>query len=509
MIIEFGPGLIYTHPQTAFDALVAELGSDVFTESHTLLGKGGIYTVPGGGATAVLEIDTITPSNPLTEDELFPLIIKGDEGEEVIFQGSGGIAVTDSDKTINCVHVSNIEIEVTSNNGSAIRLSTQFGPDWRHSEGWRFDNCYFHVDPSLTDTFAIKGAPFRVFADNIKIEGFKHFIGYPIEIANANFITGFINGSVIDVQESVVIYDNDTGITTDITLPAFVFLGCTVKGKVGIELSGQSIQVMLFATFNCILDFGVADGMIFKLLESGGGFIFLYGDGCVANVDEYLGQTKGTNYDPDFTYFQDFLCSHRNSIVVDDIELETNLQPGPTSPALNAGLTVPFSAYNGVSLLHTCDAGAYQFVYPGYCTAQDVIDGTGVSYNQLNLESDVALRGLISDWIRGVSGIIDGYCNTSWPLNTHPEGIRRVCTSMMSIVVAVAVERRKHGFIRINDFSIKLIEDDLLTDATKEMLDLFKPGVDVPASGDAVPMFGIGGMTSGDIDNIRERNEWD
>jgi len=81
---DYGPGRTYSTPQAAFDALVAQVGSSEFTETHYLRGWPGTYGQ--GPSGAVLALTTVSPTRR------YPLFVDAQQGESVIFDDEGGAA---------------------------------------------------------------------------------------------------------------------------------------------------------------------------------------------------------------------------------------------------------------------------------------------------------------------------------------------------------------------------------------------------------------------------------
>lgn len=82
VIWDYGPGRTYSSPQAAFDALVSQVGSNPFSETHYIRGWSGTY---GQGASGyVLYVTTVSPTHQ------YPLVLDAESGEDVVFDDEGG-----------------------------------------------------------------------------------------------------------------------------------------------------------------------------------------------------------------------------------------------------------------------------------------------------------------------------------------------------------------------------------------------------------------------------------
>jgi len=123
----------------------------------------------------------------------------------------------------------------------------------------------------------------------------------------------------------------------------------------------------------------------------------------------------------------------------------------------------------------------------GYCLVSEVIEATGVEPAQFDLETAGELATLLGSWIQQASSIINSYCRTTWAIGTQPAGIRRAALMMVAEIVAVAIQRRKSPFVQVNNFTVKQVEDSLLTSEVTKLLDLYRSGVAAAAT-----LFGMG-----------------
>jgi len=471
-VYEFGPDKTYASPQAALEALAAAVGSAEFTETHILRGYTGTYTPPTGDT--VLNIHTVEPSLFLSGPHW--LKIEGAEGESVKFEGK---YCADADQRfMNNVWFSNIEMEVTENDGRALNFAYFNGLIWIFPDGFLYEDCNIHCDEGLTGTYGIYNASYRTFIEQSKIQGFRTCVGIRDETFGHGLITTFMNGSILESPEyGFYIFDDQV----EEAIYLVSALGCTIKSKIGVHASGSAWNLGAAISFNSIWDHSVEDGLVVEIPDIGSGSFYFYGDGSLISVYEYFLDDKWGSYTVEdaMTFYRAMLRAHLHSNAVagepDYLKLDEDLYPESGSPALQFGVGAPYLSLNGVSGSRgMTDCGAYQPSPIGYCTPDQVIRMTGIQDQEFE-EIEGRLNEQLIIWISQASQIIDQYTLKTWDY-PWPEGICRACTMMASNIVGLARQRRKLDAISPQDITLKIVrerESEILTSEVKEILDLF------------------------------------
>jgi len=120
-------------------------------------------------------------------------------------------------------------------------------------------------------------------------------------------------------------------------------------------------------------------------------------------------------------------------------------------------------------------ANAFEIIagFDGYCSTTDVIQLTGIKYQDLELSNDTELDIVLAGWILDATDIIDIWTNNSWQDIAVPRGIKNICMRMVANLVHLSVERRKSPLVQIGDFNIEMIEDAMLTDEIKKLMEYY------------------------------------
>lgn len=117
-----------------------------------------------------------------------------------------------------------------------------------------------------------------------------------------------------------------------------------------------------------------------------------------------------------------------------------------------------------------------------YSTAQDVIDFTGILPGDLNLVDisggDTAseqLVTIIEGWLEEVKDLIDRDRNRDYAAESPdiPPGIHFIAKRIAANMVAQAVLRRDSPIIRINDYAVKMVSDEVFTPAIRRDLAVY------------------------------------
>jgi hypothetical protein len=141
-----------------------------------------------------------------------------------------------------------------------------------------------------------------------------------------------------------------------------------------------------------------------------------------------------------------------------------------------------------------------------YASPADVISFSGVIAADLGTADDDALNVLLTSWLTDITDRIDIFCGTSWKGGVVPNPIKSVCLRACTNMVGYAVQNRKTPIVKVNDYSIKLIEGKVLTDELKEILKDYKVSPEEDGETDSGALgIGLGVITeeeeeSGDYD---------
>lgn len=114
-----------------------------------------------------------------------------------------------------------------------------------------------------------------------------------------------------------------------------------------------------------------------------------------------------------------------------------------------------------------------------YSTAAAVIESTGIGPEDLGMETSQALTTWIEARLKEIKNLIDQDRNRDYAAEAEtagkevPAGIHGIALRMMSNHVGHANLRRTTPIIRVDDFSIKMIEDRVFTPAIRDDLKRF------------------------------------
>lgn len=112
-----------------------------------------------------------------------------------------------------------------------------------------------------------------------------------------------------------------------------------------------------------------------------------------------------------------------------------------------------------------------------YSTPEDVIAFTGARPEDFSLVSAGELLDLIRSWLIEVKDLIDQDRNRDYHAEVAegtrtevPPGIHNIAKRMAANMVALAMLRRETPVVKIDDFSIRMVEDQMLTRAIRQDL---------------------------------------
>lgn len=117
-----------------------------------------------------------------------------------------------------------------------------------------------------------------------------------------------------------------------------------------------------------------------------------------------------------------------------------------------------------------------------YSTAVDVIGATGVEPDDLSQADSASLTSLIEDWLLEIKDIIDADRKRDFldEAGGDPLAVRKlvhnVAKRMASNMVALAVLRRDTSIVKMDDFSVQLVSDRVLTEDVRRDLALIPRG---------------------------------
>lgn len=132
-----------------------------------------------------------------------------------------------------------------------------------------------------------------------------------------------------------------------------------------------------------------------------------------------------------------------------------------------------------------------------YCTTEEVIGLTGVTPKKLKLDGDdnESLNTLLTKWISQAESLIDSYCRTSW--TDVPGAVSNVCLRLVANMLALAVARRETAMVKVNDWTIKISDDNVFNDSLKADLNPFV--VDKSTKSDNVDFSAVTGADLYDV----------
>ncbi len=108
-----------------------------------------------------------------------------------------------------------------------------------------------------------------------------------------------------------------------------------------------------------------------------------------------------------------------------------------------------------------------------YCEPEDVIIVTGITVKTFRLESDEALTNLVREWIGQATALIDSYTKTTQDTDNLPLAIKNICIRVTANMVTFAESRKNSPLVKVNDWTIKTVPTEILTDDIREDLKPF------------------------------------
>jgi hypothetical protein len=114
-----------------------------------------------------------------------------------------------------------------------------------------------------------------------------------------------------------------------------------------------------------------------------------------------------------------------------------------------------------------------------YCTAEEVIQLTGLKPQHLRVDTTAAdggvseLKSIIGTWISQCESLINSYCNTSFDDEDVPGAVENVCLRMASNMVAFSQTRRDTPIVKVDDWKVAITSSAIFTNDLKYDLNPF------------------------------------
>ena len=108
-----------------------------------------------------------------------------------------------------------------------------------------------------------------------------------------------------------------------------------------------------------------------------------------------------------------------------------------------------------------------------YCEPSDVIIVTGITIKTFRLDTEEALTNLVREWRGQASALIDSYTKTTQDTDNLPLAIKNICIRVTANMVTFAESRKNSPLVKVNDWTIKTVPTEILTDDIREDLKPF------------------------------------
>jgi hypothetical protein len=108
-----------------------------------------------------------------------------------------------------------------------------------------------------------------------------------------------------------------------------------------------------------------------------------------------------------------------------------------------------------------------------YCEPSDVIIVTGITIKTFRLDTEEALTNLVREWIGQASALIDSYTKTTQDTDNLPLAIKNICIRVTANMVTFAESRKNSPLVKVNDWTVKTVPTEILTDDIREDLKPF------------------------------------
>ena len=133
-----------------------------------------------------------------------------------------------------------------------------------------------------------------------------------------------------------------------------------------------------------------------------------------------------------------------------------------------------------------------------WISVDDVINFHGLKPKHLNLDKDDTskLETIVSGWIEQSQDLINTYTNRNYTDETVRPSVQNICLRLTANMVNLAIQNRDSPIIKVNDWTISTVPNDIFTDELKEDL---KPFIkDSSTEPDSIGVLAITGGRDGD-----------
>ena len=133
-----------------------------------------------------------------------------------------------------------------------------------------------------------------------------------------------------------------------------------------------------------------------------------------------------------------------------------------------------------------------------WISVDDVINFHGLKPKHLNLEKDDTskLETIVSGWIEQSQDLINTYTNRNYTDETVRPSVQNICLRLTANMVNLAIQNRDSPIIKVNDWTVQTVPNDIFTDELKEDL---KPFIkDSSTEPDSIGVLAITGDRDGD-----------
>jgi hypothetical protein len=336
---DYGPGRTYSVPQAAYLALLMQVGSQPFVETHYLRGFSGVYP-PDWSFQRQLYLSWLAPSSR------FPLVVDAAPGETVVFDGAGeqpgwsGVeGYTVSHVWVRGLVLRNLTYGVVPCSDSMVARE-----GWR-VEGCEIQDCAVGVTAGWVDFLRVSGCRIHGAAVGIGDDGSLFDPGYsnPVEL-EGNLV--YDSPSPVQVRgESPLLLVNNTlvgsgayGLHHNLADYYFNLLGLVNNIIVGTEPEFTCIRSEMGEEAR--IRFGRMDGNCYR-------------PGSGGAVAEIAGESL------DLAGFQAWTGGDARSLQADPL-LDPEYAPLPASPCRGAGVGWSPTGREGRLRAAAIDIGAAQ-----------------------------------------------------------------------------------------------------------------------------------------------------
>ena len=110
-----------------------------------------------------------------------------------------------------------------------------------------------------------------------------------------------------------------------------------------------------------------------------------------------------------------------------------------------------------------------------WISVDQIIAFHGLKPQHLNLDKTDTngLEKIVSDWIVQAQDLINVYTNRHYTDETVRPAVQDVCLRLTSKMVNIAIQNRDSPIIKVNDWTLQTVPNDIFTDGMKEDLKPF------------------------------------